>query len=134
MLHLPQEIIRYIYEFDNTYRCIFDKVLHSCYEIFQNRKTKNYFIFDQFSGRSFITDSLHQPTWKTTHYTHRNQNTTGSSSLLLHNFKKEMMNMYPLVKVDDNLKYDIHEPIYYKLGELSNPPLIRNSRETILRT
>ena len=46
MYHLPEDIIRYIYEFDNTYKLIFDKVLHSRYEIYKSMTTDNYFIFD----------------------------------------------------------------------------------------
>jgi hypothetical protein len=114
MFHLPEEIIQYIYEFDNTYRQVFDRVLHSRYQIFQNKKTKSYFIFDQFSGKAFVTDSLENPTWKTTHHTHRRKNTKGDKNLLLENFKTKMIDMYELEKVDEILKYNIHEKIFYR--------------------
>ena len=41
MYQLPEDIIRYIYEYDNTYREIFNNVLLSRYEIYQNKNTKN---------------------------------------------------------------------------------------------
>jgi hypothetical protein len=52
MYHLPKELIEYIYEFDNTYKEIFDKVLHSRFQIYKIRKTNNYFIFDSFTVRT----------------------------------------------------------------------------------
>lgn len=110
MYQLPEEIIRYIYEYDNTYREIFTKVLHSRYEIYQNKKTRNYFVFDLFSGKSFTTDSLKEPTWKTTHHTHKNKEI--NTDLFLDNFKNRMMNTYELEKVNDILQYDIHEALY----------------------
>lgn len=112
MYHLPEELVRYIYEFDNTYREIFNEVLKSRYEIYQKKDTKSFLVFDEFSGRSFITDSLQNPTWKTTHHTHKNKNTKGDSDLYLENFKTKMKTLYPLQKVSDNLQYDIHESLF----------------------
>ena len=110
MYHLPEDIIRYIYEFDNTYKIIFDKVLHSRYEIYKNKITYNYIIFDNFTGNSFVTDSLTNPTWKTKHHTHKiSQKNNG---LFIDNFKKKMMSLYELQKVDEVLKYNIHESLY----------------------
>lgn len=108
MYHLPEEIISYIYEYDNTYRELFSNILNSRYQIFQNLKTKSYFIFDLFSGKSFITDSFENPTWKTTHHTNRKK----SGDLFFENFKMKMINTNNLKKVNDNLKYNIHEPLY----------------------
>lgn len=105
MFHLPPEIIRYIFEYDSTYREMFKKVLHSRYEIYQNKKTKNYFIFDLFSGKSYVTDHFERPTWKTRHHTHKNKNTKGSFDLYLENFKEKMMIMYDLEKLK-NVKID----------------------------
>ena len=112
MYQLPEELIRYIYEYDTTYREIFNKVLNSRYEIYQNKNTKNYFVFDLFSGKSFTTDSLKNPTWKTTHHTYRTRDIKADSELFLDNFKTKMMNIYDLEKVNENLQYNIHESLY----------------------
>lgn len=112
MYHLPNEIISYIYEYDNTYREIFDKVLKSRYEIYQNLNSENYFIFDLFSGKSFTTDSLDNPTWKTTHHTHKNRHQ--NSNLFMENFKTKMINKFKLKRVNDDLKYNIHECVFIR--------------------
>jgi hypothetical protein len=112
MYHLPEDLIRYIYEYDITYREIFNKVLDSRYEIYQTKNTGNYFIFDLFSGKSFTTDSLNKPTWKTTHHTYRKIDIKADSELYLDNFKIKMMNIYDLEKVNENLQYNIHETLY----------------------
>ena len=85
---------------------MFKKVLHSRYEIYQNKITKNYFIFNLFSGKSNVTDNLQRPTWKTRHHTYKNKMTNGSFDLYLEKFKKKMMTMYQLekrtgVQIDD---------------------------------
>ena len=112
MYQLPEDIIRYIYEYDNTYREIYSNVLLSRYEIYQNKKTKNYFVFDFFSGKSFSTDSLTKPTWKTTHHTYKSKETNANQDLFLDNFKMKMINTYPLERVYENLQYDIQESLY----------------------
>lgn len=112
MYHLPEEIIRHIYEYDNTYREIFDKVLNSRYEIYQNLNTKTYFVFDLFSGKSFTTDSLENPSWKTTHHTHKQKHKEQNCDLFFENFKKKMINTYELKRVNDYLKYNIHNPLF----------------------
>tara|TARA_B100001248_G_scaffold261016_1_gene250878 strand:+ start:1342 stop:1740 length:399 start_codon:yes stop_codon:yes gene_type:complete len=109
MYHLPEDIIRYIYEFDNTYKLIFDKVLHSRYEIYKNKKTNNYFIFDEFTGNSFVTNSLINPTWKTKHHTHKKSQ---DNNLHIDNFKKKMILLYELEKISEILQYNIHENLY----------------------
>jgi hypothetical protein len=109
MFHLPEEIIRLIYEYDNTYKEIFDKVLHSRFDIYRN-ENNSYLIFDNFSGKSFITDSLKTPTWKTTHHTHKKKEK--NDTLYMENFRKKMMNYYQLEKVSEILEYDIYESLY----------------------
>lgn len=60
---LPQEIIQYIYEFDNTYKELFDKVLEdviqfqifSCHDIF--------YVYDTLSDIMYCTDSVSTPSW-----------------------------------------------------------------------
>ena len=111
MFNLPEELVRYIYEFDNTYREVFTKVLHSRYEIYLMTDTKYFFIFDEFSGKSFLTNSLQNPTWKTTIHTHKNIKKK-YNDLHLENYKSKMKTLYTLKKVSDNLQYDIHKPLY----------------------
>ena len=122
MFNLPEELVRYIYEFDNTYREVFTKVLHSRYEIYLmtdnflnlpsfRHSTKYFFIFDEFSGKSFLTNSLQNPTWKTTIHTHKNIKEK-YNDLHLENYKSKMKKLYTLKKVSDNLQYDIHKPLY----------------------
>ena len=106
MYHLPKELIEYIYEFDNTYKEIFDKVLHSRFEIYKSKKTNNYFIFDLFTGRSFTTDSLVHPTWKTTHHTHKNK--YKNNERYVENFKNKMVEYCKLELISESLKYDIY--------------------------
>ena len=110
MYHLLEDIIRYIYEFDNTYKLIFDKVLHSRYEIYKSMTTDNYFIFDEYSGYSFVTDSLTNPTWKTKHHTHKISNR--NNDLFIENFKNKMLHLYDLQKVSERLNYNIHENLH----------------------
>jgi hypothetical protein len=59
-----------------------------------------------FTGRSFVTDSLVHPTWKTTHHTHKNK--YKNNERYMENFKKKMMEYCNLELVSESLKYDIH--------------------------
>jgi len=72
MFHLPKEIIKEIYEFDNTYREIFDTVLEniSQYQVFDyiTATTHYYYIYDNHKNISHITDDLINPNWISTDY------------------------------------------------------------------
>lgn len=60
---LPIEIITEIYEFDNTYKCIFDKVIEDIqqYKIYESKDV--YYVYDTQCDIMYCTDSLSRPTW-----------------------------------------------------------------------
>jgi len=99
MFHLPKEIIKEIYEFDNTYREIFNTVLEniSQYQIFDYiTPTKQYYyIYDNHKDISHITDNLINPTWISTDYT------------ITKNKLKAMIKNNLIVKTHKKLEYDI---------------------------
>jgi len=107
--NLPDDLIHYIYEFDNTYKLIFDNVLQSRFEIYKHKKKNIFFIFDHFSALVFSTDSLSYPTWKTTHHTHRNKKKINDFRYF-DNYKKYILLKFDnlFVQVNDTLQYDIH--------------------------
>lgn len=65
---LPVELIRLIYEYDSTYHEVYAEVLQQIkqYHIYENSlfgEHKMYLIYDQNNRKSYITDSLDNPTW-----------------------------------------------------------------------
>lgn len=99
MFHLPKEIIKEIYEFDNTYREIFDTVLEniSQYQIFDyiTPTTHYYYIYDNHKDISHITNDLINPNWISTDYT------------ITKNKLKAMIKNNLIVKTHKKLEYDI---------------------------
>ena len=65
---LPTELRRLIYEYDSTYHEIFAQVLEQIqqYYIYENDlvgEHKMYLIYDQNNRKSYVTDSLENPSW-----------------------------------------------------------------------
>lgn len=65
--NLPEEIIRYIYEFDNTYREIFQECLQYltkfCIYKSQNRNLKLYYVYNPESKVLHMTNDLKNPVY-----------------------------------------------------------------------
>ena len=64
MFHLPHELQCLIFEFDSTYKEIFDKVLQSRFTIYKSSSRNLYFIFDSFTEKTYTTNSLSKPSSK----------------------------------------------------------------------
>lgn len=73
MFHLPKELIIEIFEYDNTYREIFNIVLESIkqYQIFNYITPTNqyFYIYDNRNNISHLTNDLENPHWISTDYT-----------------------------------------------------------------
>jgi len=70
---LPHEIISYIYEFDNTFRDKFDKVLEDIqqYQVYSYKNMNNetmFYIYDIHTEMSHVTNSLETPNWISTSF------------------------------------------------------------------
>ena len=65
MFHLPDEIIRYIYEFDNTYREIFDECLeYICkFKIYKSKVLNIYYIYNREKNVLHRTNNLIKPSF-----------------------------------------------------------------------
>lgn len=65
--NLPEEIIRYIYEFDNTYREIFQECLQYltkfCIYKSQNKNLKLYYVYNPESKVLHMTNDLKNPVY-----------------------------------------------------------------------
>jgi hypothetical protein len=103
---LPQEIINYIFEFDNTYKEIFDNILKSRFQIYKMKSNQIYYIFDYFSKTAFSTDSLIKPSWFTTHHTHTNKNK--NHEYYFNTFKKNILLKHNCIPVSEKLDFDIY--------------------------
>ena len=99
---LPQEIIQYIYEFDNTYHEIYKQVLKEI-EIFQIYIYKNeiYYIYDKEEEILYTTDSLRNPTW------------ICSSFHIQKDYFKEIIKKKRLIRSNYKLEYDIRNYRFY---------------------
>ena len=64
---LPEEIIRYIYEFDNTYREIFNECLEYITKFYiyksQNKGLKLYYVYNRESRVLHMTNDLKNPVY-----------------------------------------------------------------------
>ena len=99
---LPDEIIRYIYEYDNTYHEIFKKVLKDI-EIFHIYLYRDeiYYIYDKEKEILYTTDSLRNPTW-----------ICSSFRMKSISFKK-LIRKKELIRSKYKLEYDIRNYSFY---------------------
>ena len=97
---LPEEIIRYIYEFDNTYRDIFNEILKEI-EYIQIYQYKNlFYIYDKEDEILYLTDSLKIPSWISTSY------------MISFSYLKEIVEKKRLIRLKDKLEYDIRNYLF----------------------
>lgn len=97
---LPEEIIRYIYEFDNTYRDIFNEILKDI-EYIQIYQYKNlFYIYDKEDEILYLTDSLKIPSWISTSY------------MISFSYLKEIVEKKRLIRLKDKLEYDIRNYLF----------------------
>lgn len=84
---LPHEIISYIFEFDSTFREIFDKVLQDIerYQVYSYCNQGMFYIFDTRTEMSHVTNSLEIQTWTTSFRTSKKDI---KDIVILHNLKK----------------------------------------------
>ena len=97
---LPEEIIRYIYEFDTTYRDIFNEILKEI-EYLQIYQYKNlFYIYDKEDEILYLTDSLKNPSWISTSY------------MISFSYLKEIVEKKRLIPLKDKLEYDIRNYLF----------------------
>ena len=97
---LPEEILRYIYEFDNTYRNIFNEILKEI-EYIQIYQYKNlFYIYDKEDEILYLTDSLKIPSWISTSY------------MISFSYLKEIVEKKRLIRLKDKLEYDIRNYLF----------------------
>jgi len=97
---LPEEILRYIYEFDNTYRNIFNEILKEI-EYIQIYQYKNlFYIYDKEDEILYLTDSLKIPSWISTSY------------MISLSYVKEIIEKKRLIRLKDKLEYDIRNYLF----------------------
>lgn len=62
---LPDEIITHIYEYDSTYKELFDTVLEDIeqYQIYHFSRPSVYYIYNTHNNHNYIVDDLQNPTW-----------------------------------------------------------------------
>lgn len=103
---LPEEIIRYIYEFDNTYHEIFKNVLKDI-EILQIYKFKNlYYIYNKEEEILYLTDNLKIPSFISTSY------------MIQLPYFKNIIRMKKLVRINEKLEFDIKNFLFTEDNEL----------------
>jgi hypothetical protein len=109
MYKLPHELQCLIYEYDSTYHDIFQKVLQSRYEIYEEENKRFYFIFDYFSENSFSTDSLKEPTYLGVVHTFlKRKKKHNNNDYQLENFKKNILEKYKCKRVYDIIHFDLN--------------------------
>lgn len=109
MYQLPHELQCLIYEYDDTYHEIFQKVLESRFEIYQQDDQNFYFIFDYFSENSYSTNSLEKPTYLGTVHTFlKRKKKHNNYDYQLENFKKNILKKYNLKRVYKKIQFDLN--------------------------
>jgi len=65
MFHLPDDIIRYIYEFDNTYRNVFDECLQciTMNQIYKSRLRNLYYVYIEDKNVLHMTNDIKKPSY-----------------------------------------------------------------------
>lgn len=97
---LPEEIKKYIYEFDGTYRDIFNEIVKEI-ERLQVYQYKNlFYIYDKVDEILYLTDSLKSPSWISTSYT------------ISLSHVKEIIEKKKLIRLKDKLEYDIRNYLF----------------------
>lgn len=99
---LPNEIIGNIYEYDNTYREIFQKVLEEIeiFEIFVS-KAKIYYIYDKEEKTLYTTDSVQNPGW------------ICSSFKIFQDRWRNLIKVKNLTRSSEKLEYDIQNYCFF---------------------
>ena len=97
---LPEEIKKHIYEFDTTYRDIFNEIVKDI-EYIQIYQYKNlFYIYDKVDEILYLTDSLKSPSWISTSYT------------ISLSHVKEIIEKKKLIRLKDKLYYDIRNYLF----------------------
>ena len=97
---LPEEIKKHIYEFDTTYRDIFNEILKEI-EYIQVYQYKNlFYIYDKVDEILYLTDSLKIPSWISISY------------MISLSYVKEIIEKKRLIRLKDKLGYDIRNYLF----------------------
>lgn len=97
---LPDEIKKHIYEFDRTYRDIFNEIVKEI-ERLQVYQYKNlFYIYDKVDEILYLTDSLKIPSWISTSY------------MISLSYVKEIIEKKRLIRLKDRLEYDIKNYLF----------------------
>lgn len=109
---LPHEIICYIYEFDNTFRERFNKVLQDIerYQVYSYCNQTMFYIYDIRAEMSHVTNSLEIPNWISTSF--RISKKDIKEIVVAHNLKKTRQKLqYDISNVHFGPEYqnDFHE-------------------------
>ena len=101
MYHLPEELIRYIYEFDNTYIEYFNECLtYICkFRIYHSESLNVYYIYNPENNILHMTNNLKKP------------NYICSSFGIPYEKFKELLNMTD-IKRDYNLKLEYNVELF----------------------
>lgn len=103
---LPEDIIRYIYEFDKTYRDIFNEIVKEIKYI-QIYQYKNlFYIYDKEEEILYLTDSLKIPSWISTSY------------MIPLSYFKNIIEKKRLTRINDKLEFDIKNYLFEDESEL----------------
>lgn len=108
MFHLPHELQCLIFEFDSTYKEIFDKVLQSRFSIYKSPSKNLYFIFDCFTEKTYTTNSLSKPTFLCTTFTYLKRHRKHRlPEYHLETYKKKILKKYNVEKVNEKIEFDL---------------------------